>query len=200
MAPLLSLQTAASPAGDLSTAGGFWRSKVPNTNGLSLQKVPKWFELCPCTGCPHQTTPQGVHTGTRRGLVTSLTVPPQPVPFADPSIPQGAHDCRLKAFPLSPWDNGKYLPLSPFTLSGTGLGRAEMCQPSVLGPSSSPCPWYSPQCCSSKASEQSLMPSQCLLVGMQVPLGHWKPLHFFSEMQNWVAAVRFWGFVKAFLS
>jgi len=28
------------------------------------------------------------------------------------------------------------------------------------------------------------MPSQCLLVGMQVPFGHWKPLHFFSEIQN----------------
>lgn len=33
------------------------------------------------------------------------------------------------------------------------------------------------------------MPSQCLLVGMQVPFGHWKPLHFFSEMQNWVDVV-----------
>lgn len=30
------------------------------------------------------------------------------------------------------------------------------------------------------------MPLQCLLVGMQVPFGHWKPLHFFSEIQNWV--------------
>lgn len=36
------------------------------------------------------------------------------------------------------------------------------------------------------------MPSQCLLVGMQVPLGHWKPLHFFSEMQNWVDAGGVW--------
>lgn len=38
------------------------------------------------------------------------------------------------------------------------------------------------------------MPSQCLLVGMQVPLGHWKPLHFFSEIQNWVDVVWFSGF------
>lgn len=28
------------------------------------------------------------------------------------------------------------------------------------------------------------MPSQCLLVGMQVPLGHWKPLHFFSDKKK----------------
>lgn len=38
------------------------------------------------------------------------------------------------------------------------------------------------------------MPSQCLLVGMQVPFGHWKPLHFFSEIQNWVDVA--WGFLK----
>lgn len=62
----------------------------------------------------------------------------------------------------------------------------EGAQPSLPRLASSPRPQYSPQCCSSEASEQSLMPLQCLLVGMQVPFGHWKPLHFFSEIQNWV--------------
>lgn len=40
----------------------------------------------------------------------------------------------------------------------------------------------SPQCCSSEPSPQSCRPSQCLLDGMQVPLGQRNPLHFFSEM------------------
>lgn len=62
----------------------------------------------------------------------------------------------------------------------------EAVSPRCQGPASSLQPQYSPQCCSSEASEQSLMPSQCLLVGMQVPFGHWKPLHFFSAIQNWV--------------
>lgn len=55
------------------------------------------------------------------------------------------------------------------------------CYPTMGMPVSSP--QHSPQSCSSEASAQSVMPLQCLLVEMQVPLGHWKPLHFFSEIR-----------------
>lgn len=94
----------------------------------------------------------------------------------------------------------KALPLltRAFVPTRQAMAGQQGCQPSLPRLASSPRLQYSPQCCSSEASEQSLMPLQCLLVGMQVPFGHWKPLHFFSEMQNWVDVCV--GFSKAAFS
>lgn len=64
--------------------------------------------------------------------------------------------------------------------SADAQGAAHFLSTNVIPLSS---PQHSPQSCSSEASAQSVMPLQCLLVEMQVPLGHWKPLHFFSEIR-----------------